>query len=142
MANSIGNHTFCFLRRNDERGAAPELLDEQKSILRRPGTDGTSVRHEGKAGVPFRVRTLRDFESVTDALNTIGGYKTTEADDMVYPLIWNDVNYESGYGLKYAVLRVGDFSIRRVTAVAGPVKLTTTPTHILEATWDLLPVEA
>lgn len=142
MSSSIGNHTFCFLRRNDQRGDAPELPYEQKSVLRRPGTDGVSVRHEGKAGQPFRSRSFRDFEAIEDALNAIDNYKSVEESTDTYILNWNGVNYFTGYGVKYAVLAVGDFNIVRVRNVVGVARITNNPAYILQATWDLLPVEA
>jgi hypothetical protein len=143
VSNSIGNHTFCFLRRNDERGGAPELLNEQKSILRRPGTDGTSVRHEGKAGEPFSMRSLRDFSTADDAFGTIDGYKTTEEFQGPLVLIWNGINYSAEFGVQYVVLRVGDFSgpLRVANLAAPAVKLSSGANYILEATWVLLPVK-
>lgn len=141
MSNSIGSLTFCFLRRNDERGATPELLVQQKSILRRLGTDGTSVRLEGKAGEPFRARSFRDFETRLDALAEIDSYKTMEDSTDLQTVTWESQDWEQLYEVKVAILRVSDFSVLRVREVSAPaVKLTTTPAYILQATWDLLPV--
>lgn len=141
MAYYLGNNQFTFFRRNDERGAAPELLSEQKTILRRPGTDGTSVRHEGQAGEPFSMRSMRDFESVDEALSAMDTYKDFERASQPYTLVWNDVNYASEYGVKYVILRVGDYNLVRIRNVTGVARVTANPGWKLEATWVLLPVK-
>lgn len=131
------------MRRNDQRGAAPERLEMQKSILRRPGTDGTCVRHEGKAGVPYMVRTFRDAESSDQIDGLIDAYKDMEADLLPYKLVWEGVDYELNFSEKVVVLRVGDFDRQVVTGVVSPArKITTSPALILQASWILLPVEA
>ena len=131
-----------FLRRNDDRGSAPERLEMQKSILRRPGTDGTCVRHEGKAGVPYMVRTTRDAESSDDVDALIDAYKDMESDLLPYKLVWEGVDYELSFGEKVVVLRVGDPKRQVISGLVSPRKITTNPTHLLEMSWVLLPVEA
>lgn len=115
----------------------------QKSILRRPGTDGTSVRHEGKAGSPYMVRTMRDAETSEGVDDLIDAYKAMEEDLLPYKLVWEGVDYEITFGEKVVVVRVGDFNRLRVSNIAAPArKITTNPAYILEASWVLLPVEA
>lgn len=142
MSTTIGSLTFCYLRRNDERGATPELLVQQKTILRRPGTDGTSVRHEGKAGEPFRARSMRDFESRADALAEIDSYKAMEDSTDLQSITWDSVDWDAGYGIKFSVLRVSEPLLLPVRQVAGSMKITSNPTYVLYMTWDLLPVDS
>lgn len=139
MVYQIGTHNFVMLTRLGGRGEGPELLNTEQTIIARPGPDGLNVRKDGVRGRPFQMRSTGLFATNTLVLDALSDYYNSQS--LAASIVWEDVNFTLLYGVAYIVLRVSE---PRIIKLGAGVWETTNITGYwqIEATWDLLPVDA
>lgn len=139
MATSfIGSFEFVTLHHPQDRGAPPLLTAEQTDIIQRPGVDGTAIMLMGVKGESFQMRSFVNVPTFALANDLMALYRDLigEAPQTV---VWNGVDYEIAYQVKYAVLDVKPISLRAVSVVSGGLSGGTGA--VVDALWTLQPID-
>lgn len=132
----VGQYGFITLHRVDDPRGGPLLPREQCEVINRPGVDGTAVLRTGKRSDPFSMRAFVDVASLAVVPLATQSYQALIG--TVVNVIWQDVDYQATYGVKFAVLDcVVSRSARLLARAGGAVSGSTA---YLEVVWTLQPM--
>lgn len=137
--NSIGEFNFFQLDTFGNVGG-PEIPQQRNEIIQRPGVDGTIIRHLGKKGDVFAMRSTVDVATAVIAVQLFNRYlelTNTEAQT----LIWRGFDY-GAEGVTYQVLNVSSMSVQPIRNQIGGINGPQASGVFLRAVWQLMPIIA
>jgi hypothetical protein len=131
--------TFTFVRLHvlgADRGTIPAGEMQHAALIQRPGVAGSGVVQLAVKGEPFEAESFVDLTSKANAHALADQYRAiVNAAKLI--LIYDDVDYETDFGLNYIALRVTNIRVKRLAAAVGGL---TGGQWGLWATWTLIPV--
>lgn len=136
--NSIGSFNFVVLS-GVRPGQPLEFEQPELELRQRPGVDGTGLVDLGTKGQPFPVRTLVDVSTYLAGLQLLKLYVAVVGTGPLV-VVHGGVNYHDRFRTKYDVLRVTPVRCSRAASQVGG--LSASSTAVVEAVWELLPVDS
>lgn len=113
------------------------LPSEDIEVTLRPGIDGLTFVRLGKRGHPFRIHSVVDAESYSQAQSEMEAYYALVGANPV-GCIKNDFDFEAAFSMRFEVINVMPLSIRKQFAAVGGLR---PPSEaIVEAEWELVAV--